>query len=40
MGRGGLLPNTFDQVSSPINLLKSRGTPPTAPPLAKTKNNY
>lgn len=39
MGKGGPIPTSFQQASSPINLLKVKGTPPTASSLPKTKNN-
>lgn len=38
-GKGGLDTNPFAQASTPINLLKSGGTPPTAAPLPKTSAN-
>jgi hypothetical protein len=39
-GKGGPSPTAFKQASTPIDLLKIQGSPPTADGVPKTKNNY
>lgn len=39
-GKGGKIQTPYDEASSPINLLKTTGEPPTVQPIKKSKNNY
>ncbi|MFA7301816.1 MAG: hypothetical protein WC069_05920 [Candidatus Shapirobacteria bacterium] len=38
-GKGGLATSPFSEASSPINLLKTKGEPPTVAVIPKSKDN-
>ncbi len=38
-GKGGPMPSAFAQASTPINLLNTKGEPPTAVSIPKAANN-
>lgn len=39
-GKGGLTTSPYKQVDAPIDLLKTKGEPPTAEQIPKTINNF